>query len=214
VGSRSASETRVLKARLRALVAAGASWDECILELDCSPSTLRWLQEELKHDVLQVIKTGDPEDIYAEYKIRLEALIRDLDEVVEEGRRDPRGYQHNAVLGATRAKAALLDQLIAQGQNLGVIHREADKSSVTFFGGVAVSDLTSAELLNEVGAMTDRVKKLANLAATDYAAANVIDVFRDDPTAPLQIEADDGEEEPVLHMGRSEAQPPKRRKVV
>ena len=191
---RSAKETRALKAKLRALLMAGMSETECMDDLGIRTDHYRWLKQQIIADELQEVASDSPEIVYAKYQLRQEGCIRDLDEIIAEAKNGKIAL--NTAIGAIKAKATIIDNVLAKGQDLGVIHREAAKSQVS--ASLTVASVSTEELRALV---SDKKKALAE-ARTKYIEADYSEV---------PVDEDDVYGEPKqLSSG---FQPPKREKV-
>ena len=118
--AKSAREMREKKAALRALLANGATEYECMDELGLtSLASLRKLRQSVLSDELEEVHDEGVAALYARYKMRMDGCISDLDAAIKKGQEKHTSL--NAVVGAVRAKAAIIDNVIKRGQDLGVL---------------------------------------------------------------------------------------------
>lgn len=118
--SKTAAETRKQKAALRSLMANGATEYTCMKELKITKlSVFRSLRQAVIADGLEEIHGETAASTFIRYKIRIDSLCSDLDEVIAEGKGDARSL--NAVVGAVKAKGNLLKEVLERGQALGVL---------------------------------------------------------------------------------------------
>ena len=85
------------------------------------------------------------EHVYIDYMIQQTANIRALSEMIQGFRTS---NQHNALVGAVRARSEILDKIIKTGQEVGMIAREPEKHEI--LAGVAVSQLSSKDLKSRI----------------------------------------------------------------
>lgn len=173
---RKPSEVRALKARLRTLLALGKTEVEIMDELEVPAHDLRWLRGQLVSDELAEVVNSSPAEVWVGYRIRMEGVIADLDHIIRKSRSSTSGGVLNAAVGATKAKAQVIDNIIDRGQELGVIHREPEK--VVTVNGVAISDLREGELEELV---REKKKSLEDLlekyAISDYLEEDDGDLY-------------------------------------
>ena len=193
---RSKEETRRLKARLRGLLQDGKTEDECLIELDIRLDHLRWLKNQLIADELQEVVSDSPEEIWAKYRLLQLGCIRDLDEVIAEAKSGKIAL--NTAIGAVKAKSAIIENILVKGQDLGVIHKEADKREQLI--GVAVASVTTEEL-REIA--TSKRTGL-QLMKDKYLEADFSVVVDPDPVYQEDADAPEPEDPPI----------PKRQKVL
>lgn len=201
---KSPAEQRILKAKLRILLQQRAPEHEILKRLSCDKGYLRWLRAEVQKELLQDVggDGGTPADSFFFFAIQAEGLVSDLDAVIEEERLRPTGPNPNAIISATKAKADLFDQVFQRGQDLGVIHREPTRTSHTLIGGIAVGDLTTGEIRQEVEAAAKRLRLVTTTAlGVDYGDEEDEDVFRVDPSSPATV------------IDATDSAPPQRKKV-
>lgn len=173
---RSATEVRRLKAELRAGMALGESEVQLMDRLSVGAGDLRWLKSQLMQDELAEVINDSPAEVWLKYRMRMDGIIGDLDAVIEKGKSGKVGGSLNAAVGAIKAKAQIVDKVLERGQDLGVIHREPEKS-VTI-GGVAVTDLREGELEELVVEKREALALLLErYAVTDYAAEDDEDPY-------------------------------------
>jgi hypothetical protein len=140
---------RVAFAKLRGCLVEGLEQ-----EAICERLGLEWADvEELRRRYLdheaEIIRHKPTEHTYVEYCIEQRKNIKDLDKVVNDYQRqsNPAGY-----VGAVRARADLLNQIIAKGQEFGFIERKADAKG--YAAGEAIKGLSNPDfrkyIFNEI----------------------------------------------------------------
>lgn len=178
---RKASDVRKLKARLRALLALGKSEIECMDDLDVPAHDLRWLRDQLMKDELAEVANDSASEVWAKYRLRQEGVITDLDRIIRGARGSTNGGVMNAAVGAAKAKAQLIDNILDRGQNLGVIHREPEKTISV--NGVAITDLRDGELEELVMSKKKTLTELMErYAVSDYSTEHDGELYGEEPS--------------------------------
>lgn len=159
-------ERRELKARLRVLLTEGATEQECAEELEVGIRVLRALLVEVLDDESSAIANDNPTQSFTRYALRMEGCIADLDRVIDKGIGDLKSL--NAVVGAVKAKAGILDAIDTKGQQLGIIPSAPQKRAE--LDGTPVGELTIAELQRRARQKLTGLEQLASEAGGgDYA---------------------------------------------
>lgn len=163
----SREERRELKARLRSLLTEGATEQECAEELEIGVRFLRALLAEVLDEEVGAVAGDNPAQSFTRYSLRMEGCISDLDRVIANGINDTKSL--NAVVGAVKAKAGIIDSIDAKGQKLGIIPSAPQKRDD--LDGVNIADLTIADLKRRVRSKLTGLDQLASEAGGggDYA---------------------------------------------
>ena len=138
-----------------------------VKEMGLELAEIRQLKGILLHEVGDLDAKEDPHRVYLSYKLRQEGLLKELEDL---GTRLRNQGQANAELGAIRARSDLIDKILRNGQELGVIPREAKKHEV--LGGIVVADMTQEDLEKM---MLDRGRRMARLQR-EYGSGRYIEV--------------------------------------
>lgn len=181
--AKSAREIREQKAALRALLANGATEYECMDKLKLtSLASLRKLRQNLLSDELEEVHDESAALLYARYKLRMDGCIADLDKVIEMG-----AEKHSsltAVVGAVKAKQAIIDNVIKRGQDLGVLPLVA--------AAAEKAGKETKELRESVSKMHDELREMVRR----YGTAPYEDEEEEEIYLGLMAEEED-EHEPV-----------------
>jgi hypothetical protein len=161
-------------ARVRAMTAAGASDFDICADLDVAPSELKGLKSEMLAQEALLIVGRPVEDIFTEYKLRMDNVCHDLD-AVKDGA--TASGQYTAAMGALKAKANIIDKVIDRGQDMGLIARAAQRHEVA--GGVAVAHLTDGELMLRLREINAQINTFESLYGEgDIQDVAVPDIYR------------------------------------
>lgn len=196
MANRTTKAVRQLKATLRAHLQQGKTEDECLAEMNVRRDHLRWLRSQLIADELQEVVNDSPEEIWAKYRLLQQGCIKDLDEIIGEAKNGK--VPVNTAIGAVKAKAAILENILEKGQDLGIIYKAAEQKQVT--AAIAVAQV-SVEDLKELA--IGKRKALA-LAKTKFLEADFTEVVETEPI----YQEDAKQTEPDAPV------PPKRTKVL
>lgn len=172
-------------AQLYELRVDGFSDAEIAKTLRISHSELTRLDETLYAELAFEVASEKPDRTFAKYKLEQRRNIKALNELVHEL---DGNTQYNAVLGAIRLRAELLDRIIDTGQKLGVMAKAATRHEHS--GAVAhlVSQMSPPQLRDSIKQLSQNVqqmvdrhgdKKFLELEEGEMyygEAANVIDV--------------------------------------
>jgi hypothetical protein len=173
---RTKTDQRKIKAEIRARLANGMTDEEIIEEVGVAPNIYVGYKKQVLQDELNEAICESAGDTWARYSLLMSGCIQDLNTVIRQGHEvyhdkgDTRSM--NAVVGAIKAKAQILEGIIDRGQNLGVIHKEPDRSITV--GGISVAHGDSDRM---VALIEERKKLLAELMgsyeATPYAQTSL-----------------------------------------
>lgn len=173
--------------------------DGAILEaMDCTPSELRKLKEQLYTKESNNTTQRPAEEVFLTYKWRMDAVIDQLQDITTKAKT---ARQFNAAMGAQKAIAQTLDDVMNRGQEMGVIARAAKKTEVV--GGLVVAHLSGKELLDAVRHATDTTRRLVDTYSPgSMAELEVGDVYEDalevPERAPLRVVSTDDEDVPAI----------------
>lgn len=122
------------------------------------------LKAEMYAQDTQHINGQSVEQVFIDYRIRQEGVIRDLEKVANDGK-TPKA----AVVGALRAKSDIIDKVIGRGQEFGLIEKVPEKKQIV--AGVLVAAMSMNELR---GAITKQAKELGGLL-NKYGKGDILD---------------------------------------
>jgi len=166
---RNKTDQRKIKAEIRARLANGLTDEEIIEEIGLAPNIYVGYKRQVLQDELSEAVCDTAGETWARYSLLMSGCLRDLNVVIRQGHQvfDEKGDTRsmNAVVGAIKAKAQILDGVIDRGQNLGVIHKEPDRS--ISIGGIAVSHGDS----DRIEALIEERKKLLGELMSTYQSS-------------------------------------------
>jgi len=147
--------TRFLVAAIRAQLAAGVTPQRLMEDMELTEADFNDLMAKLyAEDRLSRIDKP-PEQMFTDYCLRQEGVIKDLDRLIHKW---TNGNQPQAVVGAARAKSEIIDRILKTGQELGLIHKAAERHLV--IAGVAVSELNDSELRAKIAVQLEAVQSV------------------------------------------------------
>lgn len=166
MATRSASEKRELLALIRAHLADGAPEHTQLVELeafDVSLRELRGLRAEILSEEIDSVTTETAAEVFIRYRLRMEKCVGQLDDLVNRATAMSTAVALNAAVGAVKAKAQILNEVLDRGQSLGVVHK-AQKEPARI-AGIIVSDASLSDLKRLVRKRTAALEALAERAA-------------------------------------------------
>lgn len=166
-------------ADIRARVAAGMTDQEIRVELGLSEVAFDKLRRDTITEELVTVKNRPAELIYSEYRIRMNRIANDLHDVSIEGRAD-KGKNLQAAMGALKAEAAVINQMITTGQELGVLPRAPKSTNHTVIGGFILGAMTDNELHDvQKGMKSDRSRLKKQYGDTPFLDLPEGDIYED-----------------------------------
>jgi hypothetical protein len=200
----SQDEFRGLCAKLRGLIAEGKEQDEIATELGVSMTEFGDLMRKFNDTEADLLRGRTTEEVYVNYTLRQSQNIKDLTDLIATVKLDGKG--RNSVVGAVRARADILDKIIAKGQEFGFIEK---KPETKLIAGVIVGQLTTPELRK---AVVRELGHLDKIMAQFGDAPNILDV---DP-GPAHLPTPKQKALPEGHVAQAEelrAAPLRKKKV-
>lgn len=190
--ARTAGEKQVIVAEVRALLSAGASEFDQLAALvphKVNKRELRGLRNEIITSEIEELKSSSAGEIFLRHKLRMDACVKSLDEVVERALAPAAKVAPgalNAAVAAIKAKAQILDQTLDRGQSLGVIH-EAPKVTARI-GGLDISEAKIADLRVVVAKKVAALQLLATSGGVgSYVDEPDGDLYYDAPPSALPV---------------------------
>lgn len=169
-GGRSASDpgiTRTMVTFVRVLIEGGNTDEDIKEQLGLTDGDLADYKRKLFGQELLTINHRPPDEIFVEYRIRMDGVVKELDAITE-GAKTAKQFQ--AAMGAQKAKAAIHDKVIDRGQEMGVIPRAAKRHEI--IGGIVVATLSDADLIAHIGETSKSTRKLLK----EYGDVKFVDV--------------------------------------
>lgn len=128
------------------------------------------LKSALFEDKSEELRTRPTEHTYVQYVIDQMINVKDLTEIID-NHKDAKTV--SAAVSAIKVRSDIVNQVIAKGQECGVIHREADKKEIVN----AVANLTSADLkkalVKELAFAQKVMKEFGDMAIIDIEPGEV-----------------------------------------
>lgn len=152
-----APELRTLLATMRVHLMANKTDLAIQEEMSLDTGDYNALKSELYEQEKTDINDKSVEDVFIAFGHRMEGCINDLDEIIK----DKKGTNPNAVVGAVRAKADIINKIIDRGQEFGLIEKVPERKVVV--AGLLVSKLDTKQLrkliskqVGELGQIMDK----------------------------------------------------------
>ena len=127
------------------------------------------------------------QEAYAEYRLQIAAITRDLERVSRAAMYPSKGGKKNyrVAVDALKAKAAVIDKMVLRGQELGVLPTASKNSKVQHSGAVLFATMSEPELIARMKELSDEKaridKSFKEIPFTDlpipdiYGSGDVID---------------------------------------
>ena len=129
------------KASIWACLKEGKEDDEIMDLLGIDPAIYWGLRHQAIEDQATKLKAMPSEHVYIQYLLDQHQNIRELTNMLADLKSTK---QHNAMVGAIKARADLYDRLIAKGQEFGVFKKAAETKRI--IAGVVVTELSKDDL--------------------------------------------------------------------
>jgi len=168
-------QLRDARIRLFDMLGEGMTDEEIRLTMSITQSDF----EELKYGALKMkgdeYKDKPTEIVFAEYFLQQMGNIHDLSGlIVRIGRFR---QQANAVVGAIRARADIMDKIIDRGQEFNIIERKPEERRIV--AGVLVANLSNEQLKGAI------VRELGNLNKLLKGGSKIEDAILELPNEPM-----------------------------
>lgn len=145
---------------VRALIVNGYTDAQIASELRADLSDVVEARREVLNQTLLEIGPNRPiTEVFAEHRLRMEGVVLNLEGLANECR-DPAVGKYHITLGALKAKAKILDDLLDRGQELGVLPRASRSTKVQVAGVLAVGAMTDPELVGHLGHLNREADRL------------------------------------------------------
>lgn len=128
------------------------------------------------------LRARPKEHVYVKYLIDQEQNIRDLTNMLGMFKFTK---QYNAMVGAVRVRAEILDKVVEKGQSFGLIEKRPDEKTIT--GGLVVANLSNEDLKKRV---LERIESINAMMAGEpdghFTTIDVADPYGDAPAKVVQ----------------------------
>lgn len=132
-------------ARIFERLAAGHTDADVRRELNLDPENYKFLRRLMLEKKAAELRDKPQDHAYIEYVLEQRGNIRALENVVKELRGS---NQHNAMIGALRLKADLVDRILDRSQEFGLVKKAPDRKVIT--AGIMVQDLSNDDLIKAI----------------------------------------------------------------
>lgn len=132
-------------ATLYQLRVEGKKEPECQEALGLDADDFADVQSFLLESRAETHRTRPREHVYVEYELETRKSIHDLDGLIKNL---DANSQYNALIGAIRLRADLVDRIIAKGQEFGLLKKQAERRELV--GGLVIAELGTGELKGEI----------------------------------------------------------------
>lgn len=158
---------RALLTKLRSYIAAGDAEDLIAHKIGISWGEYEELKTELLFEEEDKLRKRSTGQVYVEYCLAQEQNVRDLTTMIEKFETTK---QYNAMVGAVRARAEILDKVVSRGQDFGFIEKRPE---VRIVAGVPVNQLTDVQLRSHI---TAELRSIADLQQRYGDGVNILDI--------------------------------------
>ena len=105
--------------------------------------------------------------VYALYVLEQKSCMVELQNMINSYKTT---NQHNAVVGAVKAKSEILDKIIGKGQDMGVIEKRAKR--IEFIGSLDVRNMTELDIARQI---MEQMKEINELVDEGIIDAELVD---------------------------------------
>jgi len=152
-----ASERAIMRAEIREMMIAGRSDMDIMVATGMSGDPIGFKRHKKAIIDLEVVDANRPAvEVFVEYQRRQVGNINDLEEARGKAMKD-QSWGH--AVTAARAKASILDNIIAKGQDLGVYYKKGQTLRVQ--GAMALVHMTAGDLAEQLEDGFDKMEALA-----------------------------------------------------
>ena len=151
------ADLREAMATLRAHLASGLDDVEAMGEMGLDIDSYEALKSKMFDAEKTRLRDRSSEDVYVDYALRQQTNISDLTEMIKSFKETK---QYNALVGAVKARAEILDKLIAKGQEFGLIDKRPERKEI--IAGVFMGELSDKQLRQFITGELTGVQKLMN----------------------------------------------------
>jgi len=150
------SVRRVIVNDLKRLIGQNRTDDEIMEELGLSLNELRYYRKLMFKVGAEELRETSTEESYLDYCIRQRENLRELDKAIKnfQGSR-----QYNALVGAIKAKADILNDMVDKGQALGFLDKVPDRLQV--LAGIQLKDMSSKQMRDQLEKYLLEIKGMA-----------------------------------------------------
>lgn len=127
--------------KMRALLEAGKSFDECRKALGLTSEEYDRVRKVCCEEEAKRIREKSKEEIYSEYVVEQRKCLAALERIIDRPAKDGKGSD-TALLNAIKIKSEIEDKIIEKGQELGILEKVGKKMSS---GPVVVTDMEDAQ---------------------------------------------------------------------
>lgn len=155
--SRKPTKTEMLEmaATIYGEMIAGSTDDEIMDVLGIDAETFSLAKKFMLESRAEVLRSQPREHVYIEYVTRQEHNIQDLNKFIS-GLDSKK--QYNALVGAIRLRADIIDRIVTKGQEFGLIRKEPERREVV--AGVLVAELSTPDLRKAIAGQVSKLNEL------------------------------------------------------
>lgn len=157
---RSEIDRRILLDLVQDSMVRGVSETQACIELNISLDELRKNQNKVIDDLVKDTHDSTALQVYAKYVMEQRGCVGELQVMINSFKTSK---QHNALVGAVRAKSDILDKIVNKGQDMGLIDKRARR--IEFIGQLDVRDLTEVEIARSIMSTIKDINELVAMGA-------------------------------------------------
>jgi len=155
------AELQVALEKLFSLLGEGMADEDARHAMGLNQTDFAELREKMFKHKAQELKDRPTEHAYVEYLIAQRANLADLTHMIENFKSTK---QYNAMVGAVRARSDILNNLIAKGQEFGLLEKRPEEKRI--IAGVMIAQLSNKQLTSlvtrELGQLNKLVEKFGD----------------------------------------------------
>jgi len=207
-----------LSASIYGLIVQGLDDREIMIKLGISNEMLEMAKKKMYEIHTDRLRTRTNDEVYIDYVAAQKRNIRDLNFLIKN--LDEKS-QYNALVGAIRLRSEIQDKIIYQGQELGIIKKQATRHEVV--GKHLVVNMTSDQLRNEIQNLSQMMANTVSKFGDGNFMSIPIDLTRRPEALPAPVETtgtvvrfdheEDDEEQLEAALKEKEAKSKKKKKA-
>jgi len=159
---RTAANHRVMLDLVQDTIMRGLTDEQATRELGIGLPEYRKLQTGVMDRLIEQIQRQTTYQVYAHYVLEQKSCVLELQKMIDGFKTSK---QHNAIVGAVKAKSEILDKIISKGQDMGVIEKRAKR--IEFIGSLDVRNMTDVDIARSIMLEMQEINELVDEGIID-----------------------------------------------
>jgi len=159
---RTAANHRVMLDLVQDTIMRGLTDEQATKELGIGLPEYRKLQTGVMDRLIEQLQKQTTFQVYAHYVLEQKSCVLELQKMIDGFKTSK---QHNALVGAVKAKSEILDKIISKGQDMGVIEKRAKR--IEFIGSLDVRNMTDLDIARSIMLEMQEINELVDEGIID-----------------------------------------------